>query len=110
MTEDATKADLPKKPKPPIVDLDAGGSWEPFEVTLLRPFRLMGNVYDTAIIRVPTGADLELHMRGALPPMEEIRNLAVALTGWPDVVFARMAAGDRQRILGHVGEFIAGVR
>lgn len=109
MSDEPNTKESPKA-KPAILDLDAGGVWEPCTVELLRPFKLMGTLYEAATIRVPTGADLDLHMKGALPAMEEMRNLAVALTGWPDVVFARMAAGDRQRILGHVGEFIAGVR
>jgi hypothetical protein len=92
-----------------LIDMDAGEDWGTETIPLVRPFRFMGIDYLEATLRVPNGADVELHLVGR-DALAEIRGLAVALTGWPDVVFQRMHAGDRARIMNRVGEHIAGVR
>ena len=92
-----------------ILDLDAGEAWEPVVIDLARPFKFNGVVYERCTLRVPTGADMELHIRGK-DGVAEVLNLAVALSGWPHVVFQRMTAGDTSTILAAVGELLAGAR
>ncbi len=94
---------------PYVPNFDKGEDWEPALVSLSRPFILFGNEYKVAKIRVPTGRDIELHIKGGFS-LAEMKNLAIALTGWTDEVFSRMSAGDQTRIMNAVGEFMADAR
>ncbi len=108
MADDDTAAAAADAEKvvPAPVDLDAGG-WGDETFDLKHPFKFAQIEYASIAIRVPTGEDIYAYFSST---GADFRFLALRLTDFDDKLLGKMHGSDFSRLMGRMGEYVAGAR
>ncbi len=88
-----------------LPDVTKGWGLETFE--LKHPHVFRGGERRAIKVRVPTGADIEAYVRS---PERGFRALALKLADVDEAAIDGMHGSDYARLMGFVGEFVAGTR